>query len=90
MTYKEAYTEHLRNRLNTGGSPAEMEEAITEFNSVETPRWTGSTTFTKWAENHLFICDRCDRRYNLEPGNSVEIENAINCMECVKSVENGR
>jgi hypothetical protein len=87
MTYKEAYTEHLRNKLGSGGTPAEMEEAVTEFNTVERANWSGSSAFTKWAEAKTHICERCDRRFTPEPGNPIDVAAVVDCAECVKNAE---
>ncbi len=82
MTYRDDYTEHLRQAMADGGTPAAMDAAVNEYNDAERPAWKGSAGFTAWANVRAHRCAICDAGFVLPAVTTVNPDDEPKCEKC--------
>jgi len=62
-TYLSAYQTHLETLMRIGGTPAEMESCVEEYNTAGVPGFLGSPAFEAWVKREPHTCSTCQKVY---------------------------
>lgn len=58
-TYRDLYQEHLLTVIDAGGTDADMEIAVEEYNHLGSPLFMGGTLSMEWMIKTKLPCNRC-------------------------------
>ena len=88
-TYRDLYTEHLLRKIEEGGTDADMEAAVTEYNYLGSPLYGGGTTSMKWMRETKLPCNTCQKEF-LAPstaGEGPSLSDEVVCPDCRAKTE---
>lgn len=82
-TYKQAYEAHLVNRMEEGGTPADMEACLLDYNAVGLPTFVPQALYKAWFFSESHVCTTCAKEFKFTTIEPVQVNNETTCHVCL-------
>lgn len=83
-TYGDAYQDHVNDVIVNGGTTADVDVAIAEYNDLGRPDWHGSSAYYAWRAATKHVCTSCGVAYSYNDKLDGSPQAVRTCLACLQ------